>query len=417
MLGKGTIESPFIIQTPNDLNNVRNNLTASYELGNDIYMSYWGNFEPIGNSSNRFKGILNGKGFKIKNLTINKSAMYIGLISFLDKGIIKNLAVVDANVTSNDFNYVGILVGYTLNNAKILNCYTTGQVYGQFGIGGLVGYSDGIIENSYSHANVTGKGRIGGLVGNGLSSNSIIDKSFSNGIVTIKSDTNLYAGGLVGSHTVPSVVTNSFWDMNTSGLTISEGGEGKTSREMKTQSTFIGWDFDNTWMINNDYPRLKVFDVPIIENKQIINVSSSINSIKSNLSNSKKLTRQSNAFMNSLVTNSKRFTAVLRLSDGYLSQIETKALVRSESGKNDTRYINNYISQLCSNIIKNMSKRIIISSNIRTISSDLSVNYTTNEELFMINLNALKNASRVVKVEGNSITSYIINPSNLEVKY
>jgi hypothetical protein len=64
-----------------------------------------------------------------------------------------------------------------------------------------------------------------------------------------------------------STITASFWDVETSGQTSSAGGEGKTTAEMKTLSTFTsaGWDFvgetangtEDIWTICQgvNYPR------------------------------------------------------------------------------------------------------------------------------------------------------------------
>jgi hypothetical protein len=63
-------------------------------------------------------------------------------------------------------------------------------------------------------------------------------------------------------------ITSSFWDMETSGHATSDGGIGKTTTKMQTQSTFTdaGWDFldeikngtEDIWWIREgqDYPRL-----------------------------------------------------------------------------------------------------------------------------------------------------------------
>ena len=63
-------------------------------------------------------------------------------------------------------------------------------------------------------------------------------------------------------------VANSFWDIMTSGQTISAGGTGKTTAEMQMARTFLntGWDFvdetangtEDIWWIleGQDYPRL-----------------------------------------------------------------------------------------------------------------------------------------------------------------
>lgn len=69
--------------------------------------------------------------------------------------------------------------------------------------------------------------------------------------------------GLIGAYWEPSLVytTNSFWDTETSGQSTSVGGLGKTTAEMKTQSTFTDWDFSTVWAINptinEGYPYLR----------------------------------------------------------------------------------------------------------------------------------------------------------------
>jgi hypothetical protein len=91
---------------------------------------------------------------------------------------------------------------------------------------GLVGSNFGTISNAYATGSVSGYGGVFGLVGH------------------------------------YGTVTNSFWDIESSGTEESVGGTGKTTAEMKTRATFVdaGWDFDNTWamnQINDGYPFLR----------------------------------------------------------------------------------------------------------------------------------------------------------------
>ncbi|MCK4970653.1 MAG: PKD domain-containing protein, partial [Thermoplasmata archaeon] len=57
------------------------------------------------------------------------------------------------------------------------------------------------------------------------------------------------------------MVSESFWDRESSGLDSSHGGKGRTTAEMRNRSTFsdAGWDFDNIWLIieNVTYPLLQ----------------------------------------------------------------------------------------------------------------------------------------------------------------
>ena len=73
-------------------------------------------------------------------------------------------------------------------------------------------------------------------------------------------DKSFNLGGLIAHHFLGTNIINCFWDVQTSGLSRSDGGTGLSTAQMQTASTFIedGWDFVNTWMIceGKDYPRL-----------------------------------------------------------------------------------------------------------------------------------------------------------------
>lgn len=114
MLGTGTQASPFIIQTPQDVDAIRNNLSAYYELGNDIDMSMWGNFSPIApTSAVRFDGFIDGKGNKILNLSIISTLDATGFIGWSRGDItgcyIKNLGLENVYVESTG-NYTAGLI-------------------------------------------------------------------------------------------------------------------------------------------------------------------------------------------------------------------------------------------------------------------------------------------------------------------
>ena len=98
---------------------------------------------------------------------------------------------------------------------------------------------------------VTAHDRVGGLVGR--QAGSTIDDSFSTGVVI--GNTNV--GGLAGQNS--GVVSNSFWDVETSGQAASAAGTGKTTAEMKELDTFLsaGWDIEaRTTDLNTGYPYL-----------------------------------------------------------------------------------------------------------------------------------------------------------------
>ena len=167
-------------------------------------------------------------------------------------------------------SYVGGLVGENgdycsgrINN--ISRCYSSGTVSGLGSVGGLVGWSwyGGTISDCYSTGSVSGTHGVGGLVGtNGYSDvaceqicdewgncwDECWDRDFPAWIYNCYSTGEVFGGsgvgGLVGEHVVGEV-GDSFWDIETSEQSTSDGGTPKTTVEMMTESTFtsVGWDF------------------------------------------------------------------------------------------------------------------------------------------------------------------------------
>jgi hypothetical protein len=185
-------------------------------------------------------------------------------------------SIEDSSATGDVFatgNYTGGLVGWKCCG-RISNCYSTGSVSGFFCVGGLMGYNAGsIISNCYSTATVSGAWRVGGLVGY---HDGKITYSYSVGSVSGAYE----VGGLVGYNFW--IVMACFWDIETSGEPNMCGYDGdgccdpnygKTTAEMKQQSTFKGWDFINVWGIgeNQTYPYLRRYLAGDINKDGIVN--------------------------------------------------------------------------------------------------------------------------------------------------
>lgn len=140
----------------------------------------------------------------------------------------------------------GGLVGYS-GSSMISYSYATGyltEVTGtSWDTGGLVGeLYQSIISNCYSYNNwVSGDNRVGGLVGLRSDSNVINSYSFAYQIWG-SSD----VGGLIGLASGTGSVTNSFFY---NGQTSSSPGGGipKSSAQLQTESTYVGWDFNFHW--------------------------------------------------------------------------------------------------------------------------------------------------------------------------
>ena len=293
--GLGTAEQPFLIYTAAEMNDIGNNYEdwdKHFLLVNDINLAdYTGTqFNIIGSIATKFSGVFDGNGHTISNFTYDPPFKdFVGLFREIegDNAEIKDLGLIDPNVKAGTGPrwWTGALVGRAgiLGHCKITRCYVKGgSVRGGYDVGGLVGENynctisecyatcqvfgtkdevgglvgnnndNGIINNCYATGSADGDFYTGGLVG---ASDGAISKCHATGRVT----GNYYFGGLVGS-AGGSTITDSFWDVNSSGQTTSAGGTGKTTAEMYTQSTFTNWDFATpVWKMvweGTDYPKL-----------------------------------------------------------------------------------------------------------------------------------------------------------------
>jgi hypothetical protein len=122
-----------------------------------------------------------------------------------------------------------------------------------------------VVENSYSTGSVSGVESVGGLVGKNsydTYGHGDISKCYSSGSVSGTTE----VGGLVGL-SESGTVSNSFWDIQTTGQAASDGGIGLPTDQMQMANTFInaGWDFVNVWWILEgvSYPR-HLWEVPVL---------------------------------------------------------------------------------------------------------------------------------------------------------
>jgi hypothetical protein len=226
-----------------------------------------------------FTGIFDGNGHTISNLTIT-GENYIGLFGQIESvAIIKNLGLVNVNITSTG-SYVGGMVGYNYGN--ISNCYIAGSVSATGTcVGGLTGQNTGAIINSYTMGIVEGNSYVGGLagvngeyfdLGAGVLEPGLISNCYS--ASTVRGSTgagNSSVGGLVGRNW-EGTVSDCFWDIQTSGQTISDGGKGLTTIQMQEILNYLkaGWDWideisngtHEIWQMSeqDNYPVLTIFN-------------------------------------------------------------------------------------------------------------------------------------------------------------
>ena len=198
--GNGTEENPYQVSTPEQLNAVRNNLSAHYIQTADIDMSNWGNWEPIGTDETPFTGIYDGNTYTISNniisaiVTESGEDIYLGLFGYAQQATIKNLTTSLSKITmisSTNYQYIDFCISNIVacaEECQILNCTSSSSNL------------DVSVKSGKSN------GFIGGIVGKALGSVSIseciskgyyyIDCNASGWISDFKA--NVYVGGIVG---------------------------------------------------------------------------------------------------------------------------------------------------------------------------------------------------------------------------
>jgi hypothetical protein len=291
--GTGEPNSPYRIADANNMNEIglhSEDWGSHFVLVNDVNLAeYTGTqFNVIGDFPTAFTGVFDGNSHSISNFNYDFLTTFeIGLFVHVNSpnAVIKNLTLIDPNV-GQAAEGTGSLVG-ALSNGTIVKCAVLGGYIRGSYAGALVGRNSfGIISNCYATTTIIGEStvnywKLGGLVGynngdisNCFASSVIVPTSIRvsepfGGLVAHNTGTilNCYStshiditeatAGLTGSNT--GSVINSFWDIETSGQTESAGGVGKTTAEMKMESTFVGWDFVEVWDIgeNQTYPYLR----------------------------------------------------------------------------------------------------------------------------------------------------------------
>jgi len=246
-------------------------------------------FIPIGNQSVNFKGHYHGKGNSIDSLYINRPGSdYVAFFGYISqtpssgKSNIDSLSLTNVNITgrSNVGGLGGLAVDFNISHCSVIggSVTATNSEYSA-GVGGMFGSTSGYNANNNSTSHcfaavaVSGQGEVGGFVGQTYG--GYINQCYSAGSV---SGTGEYVGGFVGYRMCLGNIyslDSSYYDIQSSGQATGAGRndypaynhlQGKTTAEMKTQTTYDGWNFSTDWKIsgsvNNGYPYL---DYPVTQ--------------------------------------------------------------------------------------------------------------------------------------------------------
>ena len=243
--GAGTAEDPWQIATAEQLDFIRNDLTAHYVLIDDIDLSGYENWMPIGafqslsdapedkeipHPDYAFTGTFDGAGHTISNLTVSSEApMGAGLFGCASgkeesAAYIRNFTLRD--VTVSGCYLVGGAVGLQFMNCPVSDVHLVGDNHltGMQGIGGIVGTGFDLISNCGATAEIIVLGDDGacaGLIAGGTTMSSIQNCEVTGGSITAEGNATWAFGGLCGAPWGAAEIA----DCKVSGTVITVSGE------------------------------------------------------------------------------------------------------------------------------------------------------------------------------------------------
>ncbi|MBR6266037.1 MAG: ribosomal protein L7/L12, partial [Bacteroidales bacterium] len=277
--------SNFIpIYTITDFKNIKNNLSATYVLMNDIVETE--NFSSLNVFTptvtwpqiGEFTGKIYGNNHTVSGVYINNAGRStVGLIATANGAFIRDLGLIESKIQGVDHGaFAGGICGYVQGNTTILNCYNSAEVIGEtaggitskgynatitqcrnYGtitsmesehtdaiIGGIIGelyfttvqqcYNEGTITSNYKAGGIAGQGGYdkiynsynagavsGQMAGGILGANGTV-QGHSNCLNIGEISGSVNAGGILGGGSAGSGALNHcYYDINTSNV---EGG-------------------------------------------------------------------------------------------------------------------------------------------------------------------------------------------------
>ncbi len=222
--GTGASNNPYVITVPEQLRHIENHMTSHYKLANDMNLTKFNNWQPIGGyyKEKAFTGTFDGCNYNINGLSrtsaksVSNHRLYFGLFGYVGTGgVLKNvnftniaisLGVDGYNKKDRTFTGVvcGVITGGTIENVTTVSGYVinsnncTGIVY----VGGIAGLANNsIIRNCTNNIQVTG-GRYTGVAGGiaGCGYNTQFVNCINNGSIIGYGTNGGYAiaGGILG---------------------------------------------------------------------------------------------------------------------------------------------------------------------------------------------------------------------------
>ena len=165
-------------------------------LTKDIDLSGTGNWTPIGNAANKYRGTFDGQNHTVKDMSITKQGNNSGLFGYTEGATIKNIIITgDITITAESYTEgYGSIVGRADNNTTVTNCHSSVNIT-----------IDSTMESTAGNC----IGHIGGIIGKMHYADSPISNCSYSGTIELKDKPINVAAGIVGYAIYSSVpITN-----------------------------------------------------------------------------------------------------------------------------------------------------------------------------------------------------------------
>lgn len=214
--GSGSVGDPYKVATGGQLLLMKDYKDKCFVLANNIDLDNH-NWLPF-----VFNGKLDGAGYVISNLKIERTDDYQGLFSKMQRiGTVKNLTIKGVNINAPQNNFIGALVGQCSGSVSNVHVILTpgSKLMGNESVGGLIGkllspntdgcsMSDCTVKALSDDVIISGGNGVGGICGGASHGYSFGSADIDNCISEVTVAGNRFVGGIVGSSYSRVVVTN-----------------------------------------------------------------------------------------------------------------------------------------------------------------------------------------------------------------
>ncbi len=299
------------IRTAQELDNIRNNLSGKYILMNDIDLSGFENWNPIGTKKLPFSGTIYGEFHKITNFKITDIGKneYAGLFGYIKNAEIKRIRIEGTISLTSQKADAGSLCAYAdtckiyqcvsnvnvalmsadnvirlcsggivaeVHNSAVEQCayygsinitsnYYNGDMYSRSLAGGIAGYLEGIILNCHNNGSIIIRessriAEAGGLVGRFV--DGVVESSFNKGCIeasTTAANPFFEVNALIGAYEVFDLgddesestehVINCYY-LESAGTDYF--GKSISEDKFNEKQYFSGFDFEIIWIVLPD---------------------------------------------------------------------------------------------------------------------------------------------------------------------